>query len=119
MEQFIKLYDSIVKRQDLTATDKLVYGVISRYQGHKAIAWPSQETIADHIGSNVRTIRRSILHLLDLRLITIHEKGDGRRSTTYEVPALTAINKRKALAFKFGQKRAKEGGHFVLPARTF
>jgi len=51
---------TVLRRKDLTATAKLVYGLLSWHQGANETAWPSLKLLAEEAGVAVSSVERAI-----------------------------------------------------------
>lgn len=76
---FVKAQLSILSRTDLNAMDKLLYSLIANLDNENhCIA--SRQYLSDSLGTNIRTISRSLKHLRELGLISV-KFGKGYRMT--------------------------------------
>ena len=71
--------NGIVQMKDLTATTKLVYGVLNKYAGKDGKCYPKQSTIANDIGISKRRIITHLNRLEKVRLITRTRPEGGDR----------------------------------------
>lgn len=80
-EPFVAIPLSILYREDLTATDKLIYGVILRYDGMPGAhgAFASLATMAREAGISRSSVKRAVRNLERLKLIK--QIGHGYRGT--------------------------------------
>ena len=76
----------ILKREDLTAMDKLVYAVIRDHIAHRQIrtAFLGLESIANKVGGGTRTVTRSVATLEAADLLVVERKPGVR--VTYQLP---------------------------------
>jgi biotin operon repressor len=81
--RFISIPGSIAVRKNLSATDKLVYGVLRYHQAGQAECWPSQAHVAQAIGCSVRAVGTSIKRLEAAGLVTIQRRF--KQSNAYRV----------------------------------
>ncbi len=81
--RFISIPGSILCRIDLSATDKLVYGLLRFHQYGGDECWPGQSHLAESIGCSVRAIGASVKRLEAAGLVTIQRRF--KRSNAYQV----------------------------------
>ena len=75
------------RRAGLLPTDFLLYGVLRSYaDGETGEAWPSQETLAGHLQSDVSTVQRCLSRLTQCGLV--ETRRHRRAASTYVVKAL-------------------------------
>lgn len=82
---FIPVYEAVLQHPDLTHLDAHVHGFLCRYRmtTGKMKAYPSQRTIAFHVGANADSIRKSLHRLRDVGLVHFEANADGQgRQTT-------------------------------------
>ncbi len=102
------------KEQKLTGTAKVTLLALAWYANTKGEAWPSQQTLADHTGLGVRTIRRAMAALEALGAIKrrVRSKGAaGRSSDHVELPlqrTLRVPKKPRRRSVPTGQSGRKE-----------
>lgn len=91
----------LLKDRDVSATAKLLYGVIDSFQKRSGICFASNERLADEVaGCSPRTISRCITELKEAGYIIV-EDNDGRKI-------------RLSVSFREGQR----GGQKCLPPST-
>lgn len=76
---FYQVPDKIMSRRDISATDKLLYGVIKRLK----VCFASNKKLAEIMGCSEITIKRSLKHLKEVGLIR-QLPNQGKR-TCYEI----------------------------------
>jgi DNA-binding transcriptional MocR family regulator len=79
-----------VVTRPLSPFDRRVYHQIAVYAPGEAVAWPSQQTIADDLGCSRYSVHRAIHRLITGGWLEITERRPGRRGWTYCVYALLA-----------------------------
>ncbi len=67
----IILDDSIVKRNKINSTDKLVYGVIKALTNNKGYCYASNDYISKKVNLSKRTISKSISYLRKANYIRV------------------------------------------------
>jgi len=73
--------DFIFHDPDLTPLSKLLYGRLLRYAGRNGISWPSQEELANEMGTSLSTIEKSLKKLAECKYIEIERpRGKDRLS---------------------------------------
>ena len=75
---FTQLPNFILRNPDLSANAKTVYSLLLSYAWHNNICFPGQERLAEHMGTHVSTVSRSITELEDCSLIEIERRGQGK-----------------------------------------
>jgi DNA-binding MarR family transcriptional regulator len=95
-EGFILIPDQIAKREDLSATHKLVLGAIGRIQGKSASCYPSIRYIAESSGMSDRQVQRVVKDLVKRKLIT--RLFHPHKTSTYSAAWATARNLRRKWA---------------------
>lgn len=80
---------------------KMTYLLLSSYaSGPSTIVWPSQATLAQHLGTDVRTVRRYLRTLRDEGLVAVRARATQHgRQNTYIL-----------LSDRFGGARSGRGG---------
>jgi hypothetical protein len=68
-----------------------VYVALARKCWKKPRCFPRQQTIADSARVSIDTVRRAIQKLEAVGLVVVEERGGGRKSTTYFLPDMAAI----------------------------
>jgi DNA-binding transcriptional regulator YhcF (GntR family) len=68
---------------NLSALAKLTWGVLSLHSGRNGACFPSQETLADELNVNLRTIQRALDELKKSGLIKVN--SDNKRRIRYEI----------------------------------
>lgn len=81
--KFISVPMSVLNRTDLSATDKIVYGLLRFHQYRGEECWPSQAHLAKEAGCSVRAIGTSVKRLEAAGLVTIQRRF--KQSNTYRV----------------------------------
>jgi DNA-binding transcriptional MocR family regulator len=79
-----------VVTRPLSPFDRRVYHQIAVYAPGEAVAWPSQQTIADDLGCSRYSVHRAIHRLIEAGWLEVTERRPGRRGWTYCVYALLA-----------------------------
>ena len=72
--RFVSIPASILSRTDLSATDKIVYGLLRFHQYGNDDCWPGQPHLARQAGCSVRAIGTSLKRLEAASLVTIHRR---------------------------------------------
>lgn len=101
---FYQVPDELMCRTDLTATDKLLYAVIKRLK----VCFASNKRLAEIIGCDEKTIRRSLDHLKRAGLIR-QLPNQGHR-TCYEVVGQNAQVKSGKMPALVGQNAQVKSG---------
>jgi DNA-binding Lrp family transcriptional regulator len=68
---FIAIPATVLLRKDLTATDKIIYGLLRFYQHGNDCCWPGLKELAEAAGCSVRAVSSSIGRLEADALITV------------------------------------------------
>lgn len=68
----------ILKLDELSACDKLVYARLSQYAGKDGECFPKQETIAEECGMSISTVNTSIKNLVEIGLLECVKRGQGK-----------------------------------------
>lgn len=77
--QNVLIPKAIAQRKELSASAKLLYGVLNSHCGKDGKVYPSQATLAEEIGVEEKSIQRTIQNLADVGLIRIvHPTGSDR-----------------------------------------
>lgn len=84
--QFYKMPREIMARNDLTATDKLVYAVILDRIGSNGKAWPGLRKLAAAVGSSLSSLTESTARLRRAGLIVVAD-GNRGKSNVYSLPS--------------------------------
>jgi DNA-binding Lrp family transcriptional regulator len=96
----------ILKNKNLTSTAKLVFGRLAQFAGQNGKCFPSQETLAEEIGSSESSIQSAIKNLVDEGYIKKIEPSGNERlkhySCSYEFMWHQTFDK------KFLTKKGKE-----------
>ena len=93
---FIVIYDQVLRRKDLTATHKLVLGMLGRIQGKSASCYPSKAYIAKATGMSARQVQRVIQDLVTRKeVVRLYHHGE---QSTYSVAWATNRNTRRRWA---------------------
>ncbi|MBM0236250.1 helix-turn-helix domain-containing protein [Micromonospora sp. ATA32] len=58
---------------DLKPTERMVVLVIAAHQNQEGDAWPSVQTIADHVGCSTRTVQRALAKLVQLGRLVVRQ----------------------------------------------
>ena len=93
---YILIPDDVAKRTNLTASQKLILGVLGRLQGDCGSCWPSMEYIAEATGISRSQVVRLIGDLF--RRKEIVKLRHAYQSNSYSVPWATARALRKKWA---------------------
>lgn len=78
MGGWFKMDYDVTARTDLTATAKLVYGILADHARSTGKAWPGRRRLARLAGCSPETIRVSLAQLMEAKLI--EKDGTGRAS---------------------------------------
>ena len=68
----------ILKLDELSACDKIVYARLSQYAGKDGECFPKQETIAEECGMSISTVNTSIKNLVEIGLLECVKRGQGK-----------------------------------------
>lgn len=72
----------LARREDVAASVKLLYGVLVRFcDKRSALAFPSNADLAKAVGSTDRAVRKWLVELENLRLISIERRGCNQTNT--------------------------------------
>ena len=75
---FTQLPNFILRNPDISANAKVVYSLLLSYAWHNNLCFPGQERLAEHMGTHVSTVSRSIAELENCSLIEIERRGQGK-----------------------------------------
>lgn len=102
---YVLIPDSVMAREDLAPSHKLIIGILARLQGDKAWAYPSFEYLTKASGVSRRQVVRIINDLASRKEIVRlkHKRGEAN---TYSVPWATARAMRKMWAEKKAKRAA-------------
>ena len=64
-QTFIKLSNDILRRKDITPTEKLLIAYLQSFQVNNKVCYQTEEEIAEELGMSVRTIKRTVKKLVD------------------------------------------------------
>lgn len=92
---FTQLPNFILRNPDLSANAKTVYSLLLSYAWNNNLCFPGQERLAEHMGSHVSTVSRSIAELEGCSLIEIERRGQGK-TNFYTVNFVVKKRPRKA-----------------------
>ena len=92
---FTQLPNFILRNPDLSANAKTVYSLLLSYAWHNNLCFPGQERLAEHMGTHISTVSRSITELEDCSLIEIERRGQGK-TNFYTVNFVVKKKPRKA-----------------------
>lgn len=70
----------LLRRTEISASAKLCYARLCQYAGRRGVCFPSQESLADEIGTNSRQIRRLLDELIKYNLITTERMGKKKNN---------------------------------------
>lgn len=73
----------LLQDQKLTSSDKIIYIKMYEMAKEKNQTSPSQETLAKECGVSIRTVVRSIQHLIDYPLLRVEKSGEGNFNAYY------------------------------------
>jgi len=83
-QQKFRLLDAVHNDRRLSRADVCVaYFIINLFNPDKGYAWPSQETLAELTGLNLRTVKRAVGRLVRFGIVTITFRGRPGRSNEY------------------------------------
>jgi hypothetical protein len=71
------------RRKEISDVSKILYSRLCQYAGVDGECFPQQETLADDIGTSVRTIKLRIQELVKLRLIEVKQNGLNKPNNYY------------------------------------
>lgn len=108
---YILIPDAIVARVDLTASHKLILGILGRLQGDKGSCYPSLEYLAKASGLCRRQVSRIITDLKARKEITVLRHP--YQSNSYSVPWATKRAERKMWAQKGRDNMSSDVGQNV------
>lgn len=81
--RFAAIPEWIVFAENLSAVDVRVFAALARHANGHRKCWPGREALAERLGMNERTIRRSISALVDAGALKVQHRtaNDGRQTT--------------------------------------
>jgi predicted transcriptional regulator len=71
---FIKISTELRRRTDLSSTEKMILGYLLSYQSNNLACYQTEDEISIELGLSLRTLKRSIVNLIQLNII-IKEKA--------------------------------------------
>jgi hypothetical protein len=84
-EGFWMIPKSIAKKKDLSPKAKLIAGVLWSMKNSNSEAFPSEDYLAEALGTSVKTIKRGIRELKEKAGLKVRRRGYGK-SNCYTVP---------------------------------
>ena len=91
---FTQLPNFILRNPDLSTNAKTTYALLLSYAWHNNLCFPGQERLAEHMGTHVSTVSRSIAELEECGLIEIERRGQGK-TNFYTVNFVVKAKSRK------------------------
>jgi biotin operon repressor len=85
-EGFWAIPKSIAKRKDLSLKAKLIAGVLWSMRNSDSEAFPSENYLAEALGTSVKTIKRGIRELMEKAGLKVRRRGYGK-SNCYTIPS--------------------------------
>jgi len=77
--------------KELSPTERLIAAYLLWRQGNNGAAWPSEETIADEVGVNEKTVRRTVKALVEIGAIKIRRPRNQGRGKSIRYTVQTAF----------------------------
>jgi DNA-binding transcriptional ArsR family regulator len=112
-DTFTPMFDSLVKRRELSRTACHVYGEIARIERMRLATWPSQRALAEKLDISTRQLRRHLRALERIGLLTTDHRANPRGGTIrYHVAPLngTSRNPRTSASAPPGHQRPPSSG---------
>jgi len=127
-ERFVKIPIAVLQRRDLGAAAKVVFAAILARIGSNGRAWPGAGRLARDTGLSCATVKRAIVELVGLGVITKQPRGPGRSNmyviktpeTDHDDPAQNdpAQNEAGQNAPRGRLKLSHDSDHFELQKYT-
>lgn len=73
----------LLRREEISAGAKLLYGRLLMFMGNKIYCYPSQNKLAEELATSIRTVNRHIKELKINDLIEVEQKGRNKTAKYY------------------------------------